>query len=69
MQHIVGPYSYTKSRNSAAELRRRVKESATIPALNSRTLSSSNRGGGYFMSAAETGFHAKMKKYDQTLNV
>ena len=34
-----------------------------------RTLSSSNRGGGYFMSAAETGFHAKMKKYDQTLNV
>ena len=33
------------------------------------TLSSSNRGGWYFMSAAETGFHAKMKKYDQTLNV
>ena len=32
-------------------------------------MSSSNRGGGYFMSAAETGFHAKMKKYDQTLNV
>ena len=33
------------------------------------TLSSSNRGGGYFMSADETGFHAKMKKYDQTYNV
>ena len=42
---------------------------ARVAASPYHTLSSFNRGGWYFMSAAETGFHAKMKKYDQTLNV